>query len=195
MTDQSQSYGAPRFNYANALTWARIAAVPVVLALLAVGGVWPLVLAFVFFVAAGITDYLDGYVARRYAQTSDLGRMLDPIADKLLVLACLLMLAATNAVAGWALIPALVILLREVFISGMREHLAGRKVTVHVTQLAKWKTTVQLVAIGAYIIAPVLEPVLGSLAAGIICDILLWAAGAITAWTGLSYIRGAAAHF
>ncbi len=100
------------------------------------------------FIAAGVTDFLDGYFARIWGQQSRLGRMLDPIADKLLVAACLLMLAADGTIRGWSLWAAIIILCREILVSGLREFLAELRVSVPVTQLAKWKTTWQLVAIG-----------------------------------------------
>src|SRR4030081_78208 len=105
-------------------------------------------LALAVFIAAGVTDVLDGYYARMWDQQSAFGRMLDPIADKLLVASCLLMLAADGIIHGWTLWAAIVILCREILVSGLREYLAALRVSVPVTKLAKWKTTVQLVAIG-----------------------------------------------
>src|SRR5215213_9097374 len=137
----------------NLLTYARIAAVPVVVGCLYFQaileyGLWLRWVALVIFIAAGITDVLDGYVARAYGQQSSFGRMLDPIADKLLVSSCLLMLAADGTIRGWSLFAAVIILCREILVSGLREFLAELRVSVPVTQLAKWKTTMQLVAIG-----------------------------------------------
>ena len=100
------------------------------------------------FITAGITDVLDGYFARMYGQQSSLGRMLDPIADKLLVSSCLLMLAAEETIRGWSLLAAVIILCREILVSGLREYLAELRVSVPVSRLAKWKTTWQLVAVG-----------------------------------------------
>src|SRR5665213_4108220 len=137
----------------NLLTYARIAAVPVVVGLLywqsiLEGGLWIRWLALAVFIAAGITDVLDGYFARMYGQQSSLGRMLDPIADKLLVASCLLMLAAEETIHGWSLLASVVILCREILVSGLREYLAGLRVSVPESRLAKWKTTWQLVAVG-----------------------------------------------
>src|SRR5258707_5376388 len=137
----------------NILTYARIAAVPVVVGCMyweAIlnGGLWLRWVALVIFIAAGVTDFFDGYFARIWGQQSSLGRMLDPIADKLLVSSCLLMLAAEDTIHGWALLAAVVILCREVLVSGLREYLAELRVSVPVTRLAKWKTTLQLVAVG-----------------------------------------------
>src|SRR5260370_30083747 len=109
---------------------------------------WLRWVALVIFIAAGVTDILDGYFARSLGQQSSFGRMLDPIADKLLVASCLLMLAADETIKGWSLWAAIVILCREILVSGLREYLAELRVSVPVTWLAKWKTTLQLVAIG-----------------------------------------------
>src|SRR5215470_16889546 len=144
---------ARAFALPNLLTYARIAAVPVVVGCMyfqsILGyGLWLRWVALFVFIAAGLTDILDGYVARTYGQLSSFGRMLDPIADKLLVSSCLLMLAADETIKGFALWAAIVILCREILVSGLREYLAELRVSVPVTRLAKWKTTVQLVAIG-----------------------------------------------
>ena len=112
------------------------------------GPLWLRWVALAVFIAAGVTDFLDGYYARIWDQHSAFGRMLDPIADKLLVASCLLMLAADGIIHGWTLWAAIVILCREILVSGLREYLAALRVSVPVTKLAKWKTTVQLVAIG-----------------------------------------------
>src|SRR6202521_647457 len=137
----------------NLLTYARILAVPLVVACMywqsiLAGGMWLRWVALALFIAAGITDILDGYFARSLGQQSSFGRMLDPIADKLLVSCCLLMLAADDTIKGWSLWAAVVILCREILVSGLREYLAELRVPVPVTRLAKWKTTMQLVAIG-----------------------------------------------
>ena len=137
----------------NLLTYARIAAVPLVVACMywqsiLQGGLWLRWVALAIFIAAGITDFFDGYFARILGPAIALGRMLDPIADKLLVASCLLMLAADETIKGWSLFAAIIILCREILVSGLREYLAELRVSVPVTQLAKWKTTLQLVAIG-----------------------------------------------
>src|ERR1700719_3728187 len=137
----------------NLLTYARIVAVPLVVACMywqsiLLVGMWLRWVALVIFIAAEITDILDGYFARSLGQQSNFGRMLDPIADKLLVASCLLMLAADETIKGWSLWAAIVILCREILVSGLREYLAELRVSVPVTRLAKWKMTVQLVAIG-----------------------------------------------
>src|SRR5512135_2833129 len=137
----------------NLLTYGRIATVPVVVGLMfwqsiLEGGLWSRWLALAFFIAAGVSDILDGYFARIWGQQSSLGRMLDPIADKLLVSSCLLMLAAEETIRGWSLFAAVIILCREILVSGLREYLAELRVSVPVSRLAKWKTTWQLVAVG-----------------------------------------------
>jgi cardiolipin synthase len=129
------------------LTYGRILAVPLIVLCFFLEGRlqssdfarWS---ALFIFVAASITDYFDGYLARAWQQTSNIGRMLDPIADKLLVATCLLLLAADTdrTIAGWSLWAAIIILCREILVSGLREYLAALKVSVPVTQLAKWKT-------------------------------------------------------
>ena len=178
---------------ANCLTYGRLAAVPVVVGLL----FWPeepaaRFTALAVFIAAGITDYLDGYVARAYAQSSALGRMLDPIADKLLVSACLLMLAADHTIAGISLWAAIVILCREVLVSGLREYLAELKVGVPVSRVAKYKTMLQLVALGFLVAGPAGEPILpGTTMIGLV---LLWIAAALTLYTGWDYLRAGIRH-
>ena len=104
------------------------------------------------FAVAGFTDWLDGKLARAWEQQSEWGKFLDPIADKVLIAATLLMLVATQRISSWAVLPALIILCREILVSGLREHLAGMSVKVPVTSLAKWKTTVQMLAIGVLLI-------------------------------------------
>ncbi|KAB2854774.1 MAG: CDP-diacylglycerol--glycerol-3-phosphate 3-phosphatidyltransferase, partial [Bauldia sp.] len=152
-TTTNQTASARPFALPNVLTYARIVAVPIVVAALywqdiLQGGLWLRWVALTIFIAAGITDVLDGYFARMWQQQSTFGRMLDPIADKLLVATCLLMLAADGTIRGWSLCAAIVILCREILVSGLREYLAELRVSVPVTKLAKWKTALQLVAVG-----------------------------------------------
>lgn len=181
----------------NLLTYARIAAVPVVVALMFWqsifdGSLWLRWLALAVFISAGVTDILDGYFARTWGQQSSLGRMLDPIADKLLVSSSLLMLAAEETIHGWALLAAVVILCREILVSGLREYLAELRVSVPVTRLAKWKTTLQLVAVGFLIageagdaVVPVVTKV------GIA---LLWLSALLTLYTGWDYLQAGLHH-
>jgi len=176
----------------NILTYARIVAVPVVVGLLYWqsifdGPLWLRWLALAIFIAAGVTDILDGYFARMWGQQSSLGRMLDPIADKLLVASCLLMLAADETIRGWTLLAAVIILCREILVSGLREFLADLRVGIPVTRLAKWKTLGQLVAIGFLIAGEAGEKVLPqTIQIGIT---LLWLAAIVTLYTGWDYMR------
>jgi cardiolipin synthase len=181
----------------NILTCARIAAIPVVVGCvfwqsIMDGPLWLRWVALAVFVAAGITDYLDGYYARIWDQHSALGRMLDPIADKLLVASCLLMLAAESSIHGWALWAAIVILCREILVSGLREYLAALRVSVPVTKLAKWKTTMQLVAIGFLITGEAGEAIFPPIT--LIGIFLLWASAIFTIYTGWDYFRASIHH-
>ncbi len=172
----------------NLLTIGRIVAVPVICLLVVLGGpVWG-TLAFLLYVAAAASDWLDGYLARKLNQGSPLGRMLDPIADKLLVGALLIVMAFTRDLSALDLIPAVAIMMREILVPGLREYLGPRNVVVHVTPLAKWKTTVQLVALGIIMLETLL-PFLG-----LISDIVLWIAGLLTVWTGAQYYASAWPH-
>jgi cardiolipin synthase len=179
----------------NLLTLSRIVAIPLVIAAFYLPPLvhpdWARWGACVVFSAAAITDCLDGHLARRWHQQSDFGRFLDPIADKLLVAATLLMLAAFDHISHWALIPALVILAREILVSGLREHLATIRVGLPVTRLAKWKTVIQMVAIGVLIVGgagPARLPVQA------IGELLLWIAAILTCITGYDYLRAGLVH-
>ncbi len=175
----------------NLLTLSRIVVIPVVIATFYLSGDYARWLACVLFSAAGVTDYLDGHFARAWKQQSELGRFLDPIADKLLVAATLFMLAATSRISALAVFPALVILIREILVSGLREYLAGLRVGVPVSRLAKWKTTIQMVAIGFLLVGdagPDIIPV------SMIGEFLLWIAALLTIITGYDYIRAGAPH-
>src|SRR5579864_2773588 len=181
----------------NILTYARIAAVPVVVGCMFAqsildGGLWLRWVALVIFIGAGISDFLDGYFARMWAQQSSLGRMLDPIADKLLVSSCLLMLAAEDTIRGWALLAAIVILCREILVSGLREYLAELRVSVPVTRLAKWKTTLQLVAIGFLIAGEAGDAIVPVFTKTGIT--LLWLSALLTLYTGWDYLQAGLRH-
>lgn len=144
-----------------------------------------------------MTDYLDGYYARIWDQQSAFGRMLDPIADKLLVASCLLMLAADNSIHGWTLWAAIVILCREILVSGLREYLAGLRVSVPVTKLAKWKTTIQLIAIGFLLAGEAGDQALPPAAGPLVTMIglfLLWMSAILTIYTGWDYFRAGIHH-
>jgi len=181
----------------NILTCARIAAIPVVIACIYAqsiydGPLWLRWVAVAVFIAAGITDYLDGYYARVYNQQSAFGRMLDPIADKLLVASCLLMLAADGIIHGWTLWAAIVILCREILVSGLREYLAALRVSVPVTKLAKYKTTIQLVAIGFLLAGEAGDQVIPFTTQVVIS--LLWISALFTIYTGWDYFRAGIHH-
>ena len=143
----------------------------------------------------GITDYFDGYVARSRGRVSRLGVFLDPIADKIMVAAVIIMLVSTRheaaAITGISIIPALVILLREIAVSGLREFLAGLQISVRVSALAKWKTTLQIVALGAFILAGALPTMHWIKTTGLVS---LWAAAALTLVTGWDYLRVGLKH-
>lgn len=181
----------------NILTYARIVAVPLVVLCFFLEGHlkssdtarwWALGL----FAAASITDFFDGYLARMWKQTSNIGRMLDPIADKLLVSAILLLLAADGTIAGWTLWGAIIILCREILVSGLREYLADLKVSVPVSQLAKWKTTVQMIALAFLLAGPAGDKILPyTTETGLV---LLWVSAILTLYTGWDYFRAGIKH-
>jgi len=178
----------------NLLTLSRILAVPILMVLLWYPG-WRLGYAagFVLYCIVGITDYFDGYLARAQGTVSKLGIFLDPIADKIMVGAVIVMLLSTAGgpggdpiVHGWHVIPALVILLREIAVSGLREFLAQLSVSVPVSKLAKWKTTFQMVSLGGLILAGSVPQEDWVHQAGLAA---LWAAAALTLITGWDYLR------
>ena len=185
------------YNIPNILTYGRILCVPLIVVCFFVEGrlqssdfarwaaVW-------IFVIASVTDFFDGYLARIWNQTSNIGRMLDPIADKLLIASILLLVAADGTIAGWSLWAAIIILCREILVSGLREYLAELKVSVPVTRIAKWKTTVQMVAIAFLLPGPAGDKVLPyttEIGIG-----LLWIAALLTMYTGYDYFRAGAKH-
>ncbi len=173
-------------NIANILTLSRIAAIPVIVGLLFLDqGYWHWV-SMVLFTMAGITDFLDGYLARRMDKVSSLGRFLDPIADKLVVAATLMVLVAAKHIEGWLVLAALIILCREILVSGLREYLAELRVGVPVTLGAKWKTTTQMLAIGFLIVGKA-GP--AWLHVELVGATLLWIAALLTLWTGYDYMR------
>ncbi len=175
----------------NLLTLSRILAIPIVVASFYLQGDYARWFACALFSAAGLTDWLDGHMARRWAQQSELGRFLDPIADKLLVAATLFMLVATDRLSSGAVLPALVILCREILVSGLREYLAELRVGLPVSKLAKWKTAIQMVAIGVLIVGDAGPAFLPVAAIG---EMLLWVAALLTLVTGYDYLRAGLAH-
>lgn len=180
----------------NLLTLSRIAVLPALVVLMALHTPLADTCATAVFALAGLTDWLDGAVARSRGLTSDFGRMLDPIADKLMVGATLLMLAGTGRFAWGGLYAALLILLREIFVSGLREYLAGAHVALPVTRLAKWKTGVQMAALGALVAGDGTAGLLGlgGLPLDAIGAALLWLAAALTLLTGWDYLTTGLRH-
>ena len=179
-------------NLPNILTLFRIALVPVFAMAFAMPGQTGKLIAFGVFCLAGLSDALDGLAARKLGAYSDFGRMLDPIADKVLVAVALMMLVAQRAFDGYMLIPALVILSREILVSGLREFLAGVRVSVPVTSIAKAKTTIQMIAIGAMILGPAADHIVhGALT---LAYVALWVAAALTVYTGYIYFRAGLVH-
>lgn len=177
----------------NALTYLRIIAVPAVVACLVflpgASGRWS---ALGIYILAGITDWFDGYFARAWKQQSTLGRMLDPIADKLLVGATLLALTAEGTISHLALWAATIILCREILVSGLREFLAELNIKIQVTRLAKWKTTVQMIALAFLIAGPAGDSLIPhTTSLGLV---LLWIAAVLTLWTGFGYLKASISH-
>jgi cardiolipin synthase (CMP-forming) len=183
------------FALPNMLTYGRIAVIPIVVGCMFSQsflhyGLWLRWVALAFFIAAAVSDFLDGYLAR----------MWDPIADKLLVSSCLLMAAGEDTIRGWALFAAIVILCREILVSGLREYLAELRVSVPVTRLAKWKTTVQLIAVGFLIAGEAgneVVPILTGIDAPVVTWIgtmLLWLSALLTIYTGWDYLQAGLHH-
>ncbi len=174
----------------NVLTYLRILAVPaIVLCLFLINGDAGRWWALGVYIGACITDWLDGFLARVWDQQSLLGRMLDPIADKLLVGTALLMLTHDNTIDSVHVAAAVIILCREILVSGLREFLAELNVKVRVTQLAKWKTTMQMIALGILLAGPAGDKIVwGVSLTGLT---MLWVAALLTLWTGFDYLKAA----
>jgi len=180
----------------NLLTLSRIAAIPVLVGLVALAHPFADLVACIVFSAAAITDYFDGKLARSRRQQSDLGRMLDPIADKLLVAAALMMLVGTGRLSTYALYPAIVIMLREILVSGLREYLAGIRIGLPVTRLAKWKTGFQMGALGTLLAGDSTAQLvhLSFIPISLIGALMLWVAAALTLVTGWDYLLAGLRH-
>ncbi|MGO9392069.1 CDP-diacylglycerol--glycerol-3-phosphate 3-phosphatidyltransferase [Rhodoblastus sp.] len=193
MTQSSARPRARIFNLPNILTFGRVLIVPLVVACLFWPDEYPLRwTALGLFTLAAVTDFFDGYLARVWEQQSELGRMLDPIADKLLVSAVLMILVADGTIKSWSLWAAIVILCREILVSGLREFLAELKVSVPVSKVAKWKTTMQLIALGFLIAGRAGEEVLpGTVRIGLG---LLWLSALLTLYTGWDYMKAGIKH-
>jgi cardiolipin synthase len=175
----------------NLLTISRIVVIPALIAAFYLPGDLANWITFGLFAAAGVTDYFDGALARSRGITSAFGRFLDPVADKLLVAATIVMLVAVDRIVDWHILPGLVILCREILVSGLREHLSELKVGVPVTKLAKWKTTVQFVALAVLLVGDAGWSVLYPMELGLV---LLWIAGLLTVATGYDYLRAGLIH-
>ena len=176
-----------KVNIPNLLTIARMWAIPLVVIALYFGenclmAAW---ISVVLFALAGITDYFDGYLARHLNQLSSFGRVLDPIADKLLVGAVIVMLAYTGKLDSfYCFVPAVIILCREILVSGLREFLAEIQVGLPVTKLAKWKTTFQMIALPVLMVS---DKVLHCIRLDVIGAVALWFAALMTVITGYDY--------
>jgi cardiolipin synthase len=182
----------------NLLTLSRIFAVPILVFLLWRPIPIDYAITFVLYCIVGLTDYFDGYVARAKGQISRLGQFLDPIADKIMIAAVLMMLISSRKenpipeIAGLHIIAALVILLREIIVSGLREYLASLQISMPVSQLAKWKTTFQIIALGALILGGAVPLMPWVHSVGLAC---LWVAATLTLITGWDYLRTGMRHF
>ncbi|RYY23529.1 MAG: CDP-diacylglycerol--glycerol-3-phosphate 3-phosphatidyltransferase [Sphingomonadales bacterium] len=176
----------------NILTLSRILALPL-LALFLWWPEWPqgYLIAWVIYTLMGVTDYFDGYLARAQGTVSKLGVFLDPIADKIMIATVILILVGKQVIIDWHLIAALVILAREIAVSGLREFLGGLQVSMPVSRLAKWKTALQLGALGFLIFSRATPDWLWVLDAGLV---FLWAAAALTVITGWDYLRVGLKH-
>ncbi len=175
----------------NLLTLSRIFAIPALVGAFFLSSPLSNWIVLGLFTAAALTDWLDGYFARSRGEVSGLGRFLDPVADKLLVAATLLMLVFVGQISGVTILPALVILCREIMVSGLREFLAEISVSVPVSRLAKWKTVVQMVAIGFLIVGDAGWHVFPVVEIGMVG---IWLAALLTLYTGYDYLRAGLQH-
>ncbi len=201
MSDDSAATGLPPHLFAvpNLLTYARILAVPLLVVFFLLESNVSRWMSLAVFVAASVSDFFDGYLARAWKQQSAIGGLLDPIADKLIVATALLLLVSEGTIGEWSVLAAIVILTREILVSGLREFLAGAQVSVPVSWLAKWKTTLQMVAIGALLVGPAGDRILHYYFSGVgvvtyVGLLLLWIAALITLYTGYDYFRAGVGH-
>jgi len=179
------------FSIPNVLTMSRIVVIPAIIALLFFDGDAVRWTAFGLYSLACVTDFFDGYAARQMGQVSKLGRFLDPVADKLLIASIILMLAARGDLTGIDVLPGLVILIREITVSGLREFLAELRVGVPVSGLAKWKTSIQMLALGFLVVG---EASPDSIPSELIGLVLIWIAAILTLITGFDYLRAGLRH-
>ena len=179
-------------NLSNILTLIRVAIIPIIVLCIYLKSPFFGWTAFILFCLASITDYFDGYIARIRNEVTNFGTFLDPIADKLLVAAVILILTSKGVIADWDTIPALIILIREITVSGLREFLAGIKVSVPVSRIAKLKTLLQLCSLALLILSESLMEITSIIFMG---KIFLWIAGLLTMYTAYDYIRASIKHF
>ena len=156
-------------------------------------------ISFILFSLAGVTDYFDGWLARKKGQISDLGRMLDPIADKILVISTFIILMTNNVIEGFNAIAALIIIYREIFISGLREFLGNKSLVVKVTKLAKWKTAIQFITILVFLGSQVINNFymytdIINIFIEFTCTLLIWITSLISLYTGINYLRTSYGH-
>ena len=181
-----------KLNISNLLTLARIIVIPVIVLCIYMNNPFYGWVAFILFCIASITDYFDGYIARIRNEVTNFGTFLDPIADKLLVAAVILILTSKEVIADWETIPALIILLREIAVSGLREYLAKIKVSVPVSRISKIKTSLQLIALAFLILSESGITIIPILFIG---KMALWIAGILTLYTGYDYLKSGLKHF
>ena len=181
-----------KYNISNILTLLRIIVIPVIVICIYLKNPVYGWLGFVLFCLASITDYFDGYIARIRNEITNFGTFLDPIADKLLVAAVILILTSKEVIADWETIPALIILLREIAVSGLREYLAGIKVSVPASRISKIKTSIQLIALALLILIGSGVSIIPILLIG---KVALWIAGILTLFTGYDYLKSGLRHF
>ena len=181
-----------KYNISNILTLLRIIVIPVIVICIYLKNPLYGWLGFVLFCLASITDYFDGYIARIRNEITNFGTFLDPIADKLLVAAVILILTSKEVIADWETIPALIILLREIAVSGLREYLAGIKVSVPASRISKIKTGIQLIALALLIL---IESGINIIPILLIGKVALWIAGILTLYTGYDYLKSGLRHF
>ena len=196
---QTPSGRAYAFSLPNLLTYFRILAVPLLVCFFYFESTASRWLSFAVFIAATVSDFFDGYLARIWKQQSAIGRILDPIADKLLVATALLLLVSDGTISDWSLLAAIVILTREISVSGLREFLAELHVSVPVTRLAKWKTTMQMIAIGFLLAGPAGDKLMRYYIQDFglftyVGLLLLWISALITVYTGYDYFRAGLRH-
>ena len=156
-------------------------------------------ISFILFSLAGVTDYFDGWLARKKGQISDLGRMLDPIADKILVISTFIILMSNNVIEGFNAIAAFIIIYREIFISGLREFLGNKSLVMKVTKLAKWKTAIQFITILVFLGSQVINNFymytdIINIFIEFTCTLLIWITSLISLYTGINYLRTSYGH-